>query len=594
MIAERRLAEPPESPAPDRLESEALALLRRRAPSWPPEPDAHWLGAAYQQALDESARSRARSRRSRGVFYTPPELVRHVLSRTLDPLLADPCRPIPRLLDPACGCGAFLIEAARRIRELRPDAAPAEILLALHGVDIDPVAASLCRLALWLELGAPDEPLDAPAAQVRVADGLLDPQPDPPFDAVIGNPPFLSQLSAATARDRSSASALRRRFGASLRAYTDPAALFLQGAVESVRDGGRVGMILPVSILASRDVAPIRRRVASLAAIRSLWLDTDGLFDAGVRTVALSAERGAAQGEVERSSGTRFHRRAPSAATVRRPEGWSLLAADLAGVPPVSTGDAPRLADLAEITAGFRDEYYAVARRLREHSGGAAGDELPVVTVGMIDVGRSRWGERPARVGGRAWRRPVVAHDDPDPKLASVIAQQRRPKLLVATQTKVIEVAPDPQGIFVGITPTILVFPRDRDDLWRIAAALASPVLSAWVAAEAFGAARSLDAIKPSASLLRAAPLPTHPGPWTEAARLFEALSAADADPTESRLEAFGLKACGAYGLTEMDAAPLLAWWLPRVRPSSPRARLRRREPETPSHAPVDSGAPID
>jgi hypothetical protein len=50
-------------------------------------------------------------RRDGGVFYTPPVLVEFVLSRILTPLVLE---KKPRVLDPACGSGIFLVEAFRR------------------------------------------------------------------------------------------------------------------------------------------------------------------------------------------------------------------------------------------------------------------------------------------------------------------------------------------------------------------------------------------------------------------------------------------------------------------------------------------------
>ena len=70
-------------------------------------------------------------------------------------------------------------------------------------------------------------------------------------DVVVGNPPYLSQLAAATTRGGSS------RHGGG--PYADAAVEFLALAHRLARpDGGRIGLVLPQSILASRDAAPVR------------------------------------------------------------------------------------------------------------------------------------------------------------------------------------------------------------------------------------------------------------------------------------------------------------------------------------------------
>lgn len=546
-------------------EGEVLAALAAGAAAWPGI-DAQWLGASYERAIDAVAKiSSGASRRHRGVFYTPAALVGYLLDATLEPMLdRGDAGAIPSVLDPACGCGAFLVEAARRIRARRPAAPAGAVAGALAGADIDPNACVLCRLALWLELGGEVGP-ESVEPQIRTGDSLTDVEWGRAFDVVVGNPPFLNQLASSTARDGVQAARLRERFGSSLRSYTDPAALFLQLGVEATRVGGRVGMVLPVSVLASRDAAAVRGRVRELAAVRSLWLDTDGLFEAGVRTVAVAMERGAAGDVVERWSGSAF--RGAGAARLPSGESWGALGADLGGIPRVPLVRSATLSAMCEVTAGFRDEYYAVVGALVEASGpgGQPGeDEMPVATVGMIEPFALRWGERMARIGGREWLRPCVPASAGG-ALGKVLGPQKRAKLLVATQSPTIEVAADGTGAVAALTPVISVFPEHPEDLWRVGAVVASPVVAAWVGAEAFGTARSLGAVKPSAALLRRVPLPVDRGAWAEAAERFRGLCESGRGATESQLVAFGVVACAAHGVSGESGMRVLGWWLERV-----------------------------
>lgn len=93
-----------------------------------------------------------------------------------------------RVLDPACGSGAFLLGALSRIARTRaalegapPSAYRREIVArSLHGVDLQDDAALLCALRLWLaltlsgEAGTP-EPLPNLDRKIRQGDALLDP-----------------------------------------------------------------------------------------------------------------------------------------------------------------------------------------------------------------------------------------------------------------------------------------------------------------------------------------------------------------------------------------------------------------------------------
>ncbi|HAP75033.1 MAG TPA: hypothetical protein DCR14_03030, partial [Acidimicrobiaceae bacterium] len=86
---------------------------------------------------------------------------------------------------------------------------------------------------------------------------------DERFDVVVGNPPFLSQLAAATTRG-----------GRSVHGggpYADTAAEFLALAIRLTRVGGRVGLVLPQSLLSARDAGPIRSFVEQSAALRWMW-----------------------------------------------------------------------------------------------------------------------------------------------------------------------------------------------------------------------------------------------------------------------------------------------------------------------------------
>ena len=82
--------------------------------------------------------------------------------------------------------------------------------------------------------------------------------------------------------------------------YADTAAEFLALAVRLTRDGGRVGLVLPLSMLSTRDVAAIRDDVSRLAALRWMWWSPTSMFDAGVRVWAELKE---AAGRFARAAG---------------------------------------------------------------------------------------------------------------------------------------------------------------------------------------------------------------------------------------------------------------------------------------------------
>lgn len=95
--------------------------------------------------------------------------------------------------DPSCGSGHFLLAAARRLAEtlaelrsadgaVRPDdyrhALREVASRCLYGVDINPMAVELCRVALWLETVDPGKPLGFLNHHIRHGNSLLGTTPD--------------------------------------------------------------------------------------------------------------------------------------------------------------------------------------------------------------------------------------------------------------------------------------------------------------------------------------------------------------------------------------------------------------------------------
>ncbi|MDQ0393702.1 Eco57I restriction-modification methylase domain-containing protein [Labrys monachus] len=170
------------------------------------------LGSVYESLLElqpqlgsdgktlifasEVAEQKGNQRKTTGSYYTPDSLVQLLLDTTLNPVLddrearaADPAEALLQLavIDPACGSGHFLLAAARRIatRVARhraggiPSAADFRHALrevacrCLYGVDRNPMAVELTKVALWIEALEPGRPLAFFDAQIRCGDSLI-------------------------------------------------------------------------------------------------------------------------------------------------------------------------------------------------------------------------------------------------------------------------------------------------------------------------------------------------------------------------------------------------------------------------------------
>lgn len=147
------------------------------------------------QLIDEGS-----ERRSTGSHYTPPELVAPLIQHALEPLLAERLKETKtkeakelailsiKVCDLACGSGHFLLAAARRlgkelasVRTEADEPAPETVREAIrdvmthciYGVDKNPLAVELCRVALWLESHAARKPLTFLDHRIRCGDSLV-------------------------------------------------------------------------------------------------------------------------------------------------------------------------------------------------------------------------------------------------------------------------------------------------------------------------------------------------------------------------------------------------------------------------------------
>ena len=210
-------------------------------------------GAAHEASLP------AAERHALGAHYTStPDILKIVGPTITQPWQRriDAARSIPELeslhaellkfhvLDPACGCGNFLVVAYRELLSLERQLltrlgrdAPSISLAQLHGLDIDPRAVELARTTLR-RLRA--DPRDDSDPDIVATDALFSAWPD--VSAIVGNPPFLDARRLAAERPDLDMAALRRAFpGVPGRA--DLCVYFFRKAHDHLRDGQRAGLV---------------------------------------------------------------------------------------------------------------------------------------------------------------------------------------------------------------------------------------------------------------------------------------------------------------------------------------------------------------
>ena len=145
----------------------AAAVLAEVRSRYGDDLDAERIGEVY-----EGMRSMA-ERNADGIFYTPPVVARFMTTFSIEQALrsdqsGEPSRVLRIVAyDPSCGCGIFLVEAARllatnyagRLFGGQPNEAqvfavmPTVVFWCVYGIDLDPVAVELARIAVSLETG---------------------------------------------------------------------------------------------------------------------------------------------------------------------------------------------------------------------------------------------------------------------------------------------------------------------------------------------------------------------------------------------------------------------------------------------------------
>ncbi|MBE0655025.1 MAG: restriction endonuclease, partial [Bacteroidales bacterium] len=178
--------------------------------------DVEELGSVYEGLLElepvfewENGKPRftfikGSERSSSGSHYTPEDLVKPLIQHSLEYLIEDSVvdfykgkvnntETVKKLLDlkvcdVACGSGHILLSAARRIAleiarvetgEQQPNPASFRHSLkeviknCIYGVDKNPLAVELCKVALWLESHNPGEPLSFLDHRIKCGDAIV-------------------------------------------------------------------------------------------------------------------------------------------------------------------------------------------------------------------------------------------------------------------------------------------------------------------------------------------------------------------------------------------------------------------------------------
>jgi tRNA1(Val) A37 N6-methylase TrmN6 len=222
-------------------------------------------------------------RKDKGIFYTSEILARFLATSALEPFGGEQ-REL-KILDPACGAGAFLLAADRAL----PEATGRR--LCLFGSDLLAQAIEVAELALSIRPARAGERVTKLAVgdSLDVA-GLVERLGQAPgsFDLVIGNPPWGAELSP---QQRLAAAEV---LGLARDEALDIWELFVALGLHLLRPGGRLALVLPDTLL-SPEKASTRKLLLENTTIEKLHNLGPDWFGGRVRmgTVIVQARVGA-------------------------------------------------------------------------------------------------------------------------------------------------------------------------------------------------------------------------------------------------------------------------------------------------------------
>lgn len=232
--------------------------------------DGDLKGAIYENILEKNGQD---AKSGAGQYFTPRALIKAIVE-VVNPIIGE------TVADPCCGTGGFLLAAYEHMKVQSKEAEKQKFLKnhALFGADNTSLVVTLASMNLYLhDIGVKQSP-------IIYQDSLLDTS-DATYNVIVTNPPFGTRPQGSVA-----VSSSRPEFIET----SDNQVNFLQHIMSIVKTGGRVGVVLPDSVLTDGgSTKQVRDKLMNGYNLHTILRLPTGIFYAnGVKTNVLFFDKG--------------------------------------------------------------------------------------------------------------------------------------------------------------------------------------------------------------------------------------------------------------------------------------------------------------